>query len=244
MNLLVEIFSNLTHAHYFVTRKELLTGVPRSWTEIHSLDFRYKQTVFIGTGNDSNITDEAIKRTLKVHGEPVVFLDNWVNFDRRFQENPAYILVSDPWAREYAENCFPKFEIKSISPKRAKILPEGTFVEKVLLLGSPKNNYTLDEFERHDSGGGCLCPELDISRKHFPNAELFVKPHPKSKIICGILGKAKLIRQPLELLIQPKIVAIGRPSYAHYYLESRGVPAFFTEKVNENWHGPLFRVLT
>ena len=214
-----------------------------------ALDLSAIDSFLIGSGSDIDFTDFWIRKSKSAKKTSIVFLDSWVNFENRFTESPDYLIVTDPWARDYAQKVFGKtikLELVKIDRSSQGIKHSGV-VKEVLIASTRKNNYTEVVSGLHQDN--CVCPDLEKAKRYFPNSIFRVRPHPDLSEACFADyeedSKVEIVNpnRPLRDQLSQSGILLGPPSYAHYYAESLGVPAFLTRKANNNWHGPLFRYL-
>jgi hypothetical protein len=228
-------------------RDDIADIAPTGWIRRDRVKIKPGIRLLIGSGRDKKVINELIEDCNRAKGSSSLVLDNWVNYPRRFDANPNCLVVTDPWARDYALNCWPtvKVEMKLIDRAHLRIEHSGK-IARILVIGTPKNEYTIESLSRHKVDGSCACAEIHSIKKTFPNISIFFKPHPNVSFACSKIPSDVSIlmkRTKLQNLADNKTIVVGRPSYAHYFFETIGIPAFFSEPVNQLWHGPKFREL-
>jgi hypothetical protein len=243
---IVEVFDFSYGCSAVLRFSELRNAIPKNLKVQETSSLANYESIIIGSGVDTQFVDYWILEARRLRLPSGVLLDSWVNYQDRFSHLPDNLIVTDLWAYDLARKNFPSTQIKRLLPDRTHLWIEHTNqVESVLVLASLHNNYTEYSSLRHSDY--CVCPEMEIAKRRFPGAKVRLRPHPKRKDLCDYLFpqyKPEILRfRPLHEDVSSYSVALGPPSYAHYYLESIGVPAFFTETTNKNWSGPQFRLI-
>jgi len=242
---LVELFGEIQEVEFTSVREDVAKLAPKSWKKRETLQLSSGDELIIGTGSSAVHTDTLINQCKKTNSKAITLIDSWVNYEKRFSIYPDEIIVTDPWARDYAQNCWPKLKVQLLLINRSKFFIQYSgVVNRVILIGTPSNRYTIDSLVRHNNLGSCLCPEIKFARTYFEEPEIIARAHPSNIGICQHTELQNIIHKPetaLNELANENTVVLGRPSYAQYFYESIGVPAYFTESVNELWKGPFFR---
>jgi hypothetical protein len=242
---LIELFGEIQEVEFTSMREDVARLAPKSWTRRATLQLGSGDELIIGTGSATAYTDTLINQCKNTNSKAITLIDSWVNYEKRFNNDPDEILVTDPWARDYAKNCWPKLKIRLLLIDRSKFLVQHSgVVNRVILIGTPSNQYTIDSLVRHNNLGSCLCPEIKFAKNWFKEPEIIVRAHPSNIGTCQhneLQENVNMTETALNKLANENTIVLGRPSYAHYYYESIGVPAYFSEKVNELWKGPKFR---
>ena len=243
---IIELYGSVRELEYYSLRDEVVSIVPKSWKRQSSLKLNATDELIIGSGNNSLATDTAIKECNKVGAKATVLVDSWVNYPSRFSILPSEVLVTDPWARDYAKSSWPNVPVIMKLINRTQLsIKHLEIIKKVIIIGTPRNNYTEETLSRHSYGGDCLCPEIGLVEKAYKDCMIVLHPHPNVGRVCSLTrSEITNFDRQSELINEasPHSIMIGRPSYAHYIFESIGVPAYFSERVNTLWKGPLFRL--
>jgi len=230
------------------TRDDTAGFAPNGWIRKARIKIEPGMSVLIGSGHNKRFTNELLDHCNSEKGISILVLDNWVNYLERFDVNPNRLLVTDPWAREYALKCWPKaiVEMEIIDRSHLRVEHSGK-IAQFLVIGTPKNKYTVEHLSRHKDDGSCACPEISLIKRTFPNVNVVFKPHPNVLFACAEIPRDVSIsigHIKLQHLVDNQTIVVGRPSYAHYFFETIGIPAFFSESVNDLWHGPKFKEFT
>ena len=247
---LIELTRHIERGHFINEQpRNLVISLPR-WIQHESkASLSEFSEVIIGSGSNIKYVDAWIRKAQEMGRRSYLLLDNWVNFENRFTKRPDTLIVTDPWARDYALSLYEKtipIEMHLIDRSPSAIRHSGK-VEEVIIASARQNTYTIYESQRHSEI--CVCPELHKANRHFAQTVFVVRPHPFFKHSCtkDFSGDPRIhttnSTESLSNLVSETRVLLGPPSYSHYFVESLGMPALLSCKANANWHGPQFRYL-
>ena len=199
--------------------------------------------VIIGSSRDPRRYNKLIKYARQNNIPSEMYLDSWVNYELRVEENPDIISVTDSWARQQAELKFPTIPIVKFPNKFVDFLSThlSTGKEYVLYVDSPANEYNNLDLIKHPYN--CICA---ISRKieSIFNTKLRYRGHPgysQSECLSEKETNFDVSAFEIEYDLSKAYAVIGPVSQLHFYAEYIGVPSFTYPDPNEHWSGPAFR---
>lgn len=156
--------------------------------------FIAKKKILLGSGLYGGMESEILESQLLSSNFKIVLLDHWMNYKERFSPNsqkwPNLFIVTNQYAKEIANTCFPHRQVQCIpdfllAEQKRKYLSEKASPEELLFILEPDSkvgeglNYSIGELQKY-------IPFLIKFAKHNNVEKITLRKHPSHSVIKGL----------------------------------------------------------
>jgi hypothetical protein len=215
-------------------------------TDISSFD-----RVAVSSNSSKELSDLILSKAQELQIETYGFLDNWVNYSKRWENTPSRIVVSDLHALSGAMLSFHKFPVLASNDYLSAIrtgynLQPNTGLRHPLFILQP-----LGIADAHRNRK-CICSSLTKIKNHFQTDTVIVRSHYDGlpQECAESLDKysdLKLLHSSpdnsLESDLARASLVVGYDSYALYIAKKLGKKVFTLQERRRSWFAPKYPYL-